>query len=48
MADAMIIDNAEPTEEKSLVPSALLELPLAILQEISGGDIGSGLIVVPK
>ena len=48
MAKAVIFDNPEPMTEKSLVASELIELPLAVLSEVYGGDIGSGLVVVPK
>lgn len=44
----MNLDNPEPMKENSLVPAELVELSSEDLREASGGDIGSGLIVIPR
>jgi len=48
MAIVSILDNPEPKEQNSLAPPPLVELPPTLLREVAGGDIGSGLINVPK
>jgi hypothetical protein len=48
MNESIVVGNREPVEENSLAPAGLVELPLAMLREVAGGEIGSGLIVVPK
>jgi len=40
--------NRELEENILLASTDLLELPLAILREVAGGEIGSGVIVTPK
>ena len=37
-----------PVDSIDPVPSELIELPPSLLGEIGGGDIGSGLIPIPK
>ncbi len=48
MDDFVNTSNRELEEKILLAPSALFELPLAILREVAGGEIGSGVIVTPK
>jgi len=48
MYDQKSFGNRGLAKERSLVPSELVELPITMLNEVSGGEIGSGLIVVPK
>ena len=48
MNELMNLTNPEPTAENLPVVPGFIELPFALLSDVAGGDIGSGVIVMPK
>jgi len=48
MQESIVSQDPEPVGQVSPVPSEVIELPAAFLAFIGGGDVGSGLIRMPR